>query len=144
MLLKHFQERQNSNFSMELLISSTIWPWLTFPAIGLTVLNSSSIHVPFFNLSWISQGFTWSQDFVHLPACAFCNLPPWPNWSPVSFVRAPWLTEHTLMDPFTEFILGQVTHLPLPTSLFWAIIKSKNNYGFILLQVTARACFPGF
>lgn len=110
--------------------SSTIWHWLTFSAIGLTVLNPSSFHVPFFTLSWTGQVSPDSETLSISPPLPFIIYLPWPNWSPISFMRAPWWFYHTLMDPFTEFILAR--SCPTPSNINVLSIYKVNEQLWIL------------
>lgn len=142
MLLKHFQERQNSNFSVGLLISSAVWPWLMFPAIRLTVLNSSSIHVPFFNLSWISQGFTWSQDFVHLPSSAFCNSPPMTQLKS-RVIHESSLTDWARTDGSFHGVHPRPGHTPpTPNITVLSNYKIKEQLWIYLAQSHSQSQFP--
>ena len=121
---------------MELLRSSTVWPQ------DLTVLNSSSILVPFFNLSWISQGFTRSQGFVLLPSSAFCNLPPVTQLKSL-VIHESSLTDWACTHGSFHWIYPCPGHTPpTPNITVLSNYKIKEQLWIYLAQSHSQSLFP--
>ena len=88
------------------------------------------------------SSFTWFQDFVHLPSSALYNLPSVAQLES-HFIHESSLTVLSHTHGSFHRIHPCLGHVPpTPTWMFWAFIKSTNNYGFYLALSHSQSLFP--